>query len=135
MDSGVHGDKQTRNLSPAHNMAEGSIPSLSAKPLLDSGHLYYNIPMRKKLSERVHAKRRLVERYGLELNRRELRELVSQIQEAKATHIETQSNRVSLWRVSHGTIEIVVVYDKKRGTIVTALPASDRRNKADVAQR
>ena len=83
--------------------------------------------MRKKLSERIHTKRRLQERYGLDLNRHELRKLVIQIQDATAEFLETQTNRISLWRVKHDEVSIDVVYDKKRGEIITALPFDCKR--------
>lgn len=78
--------------------------------------------MNKTHSERIHAKRRAQERFGLELNRHQLRELVKQIQSGKAEHVETQSNRVSIKRVKFEGSFYTVAYDKNRQTIITFLP-------------
>ena len=84
--------------------------------------------MNKTHSERIHAKRRAKERFGLELNRHQLRELVKQIQSGKAEHLETQSNRVSIKRVKFEGSFYTVAYDKNRQTIITFLPEEERNN-------
>ena len=82
--------------------------------------------MNKLQSERIHAKHRAKERFGLDLNRHDLRELVKQIQNGKAEHIETQSNRVSIKRVKFEDKFYTVAYDKNRQTIITFLPEEEQ---------
>lgn len=77
----------------------------------------------KKKAQHLHAKRRFIERYGLEVNRKDLRFMINQIQNGKAKLIERQSHRVSKWRVKFADRNVYVVYDKMRKSIVTALPA------------
>ncbi len=78
--------------------------------------------MSKKSCQRIHAKRRLEERFGLTINRHQLRDLVLQIQSGKAEHLETQSNRISIKAVTVNGQKIAVVYDRNRQNIVTFLP-------------
>lgn len=78
--------------------------------------------MTKKESIRVHAKRRFVERAGVELTKALRRNLVASIRSGKAEFVERQSHRVTLFRVPVGAEKRVVVYDKTRGEIVTLLP-------------
>ena len=78
--------------------------------------------MSKKTCQRIHAKRRLEERFGLTINRHQMRELVQQIHAGRAEHLETQSNRISIKVVSFQGKKFAVVYDGKRKTIVTFLP-------------
>lgn len=82
--------------------------------------------MNKAQSQRVHAKRRLDERYGMEINRHQIRDLVAQIQSGKAEHVETQTNRLSIKTVCFNGVKIPVAYDKQRKTIVTFFPKNSR---------
>ena len=75
--------------------------------------------LNKTQSQRVHAKHRLLERFGMEINRHELAELVNQIKSNKSEHIETQSNRVSVHMVKFRGESLPVVYDKQRKNIVS----------------
>jgi hypothetical protein len=83
---------------------------------------------KKKVAQRRHAKRRAAERYGLELNRHDMRTLVEQIQHGDAEFIERQSLRVSVWWVTVGGKRCRVVYDRLRKTIVTFLPEEPREH-------
>lgn len=76
----------------------------------------------KKTCQRIHAKRRALERHGLQLNRFDLFEMVKLIQGQKAEFVERQSLRVTVWRVPWGDRKLKVVYDKVRKNIVTVLP-------------
>lgn len=85
----------------------------------------------KTHTQRDHFKRRMMERYGLTVNRHEYRFMVEMIQNGEAEFIEKQSNRVSAFWLNLtvddgvGNSEIVrvrVIYDKLRKTLVTALP-------------
>src|SRR5438045_2427999 len=85
-------------------------------------------PMRAKRSktdkakaQRRHARRRALERFGLELNRKHLREIVGAIQAQKAELIRQQSLRVSLYRTWVLDQEVFVIYDRRRKEIVTFL--------------
>jgi hypothetical protein len=75
----------------------------------------------KGKSERFHARQRFGERMGMTLTRRVHRELVARIREGKATFVERQSNRITLWRMDIRGESCVVVYDKDRKNIVTVL--------------
>lgn len=79
----------------------------------------------KKLSQRAHAKRRFIERTGTTLSKALRRDLVRRIQDGKATFLDKQSNRVSLWKVPELTGDHVLVYDKRTHEIVTVLPLED----------
>jgi hypothetical protein len=79
--------------------------------------------MTKLHAQRRHAKLRAQERYGLSLNRIDLREIAGLIQQGKAVFLRRQSLRVSHWLVEVGGKSARVVYDRKRKTVVTFLPA------------
>ena len=83
--------------------------------------------MNKTQCQRIHAKRRAYERFDLELNRHQLRDLVQQIQNGKAEHIESQTNRVSIKRVTFEGKKYTVAYDKTRQTIITFLPEEEQQ--------
>lgn len=76
----------------------------------------------KREAQRVHAKRRAAERYGLILNRSDLREIVLAIQRQQATFLFKESNRLTHYALDFQGKRVVVVYDKQRKTIVTFLP-------------
>jgi uncharacterized protein YjhX (UPF0386 family) len=92
----------------------------------------------KAKAQRLHAKRRGAERYGLNLSNDDLAQIVRLIQEGKATLIEKQSNRVTIFDVEMArcyndephtctdcTVRRVttrVVYDKERKQIASFLP-------------
>ena len=77
----------------------------------------------KTINQRFHAKRRARERFGLELNRQDLREIAGQIQNGKdARLLGQESLRLSHWMVSYQGTEMHAVYDKKRHQVVTFLP-------------
>ena len=78
--------------------------------------------MSKAKSYRRHAKKRLLERYGLKVNRNILRQIVGKIQKNKVEVIGKSSNSRTLFYVWIDNVKIKVVYDKKRKEIVTALP-------------
>ncbi len=57
----------------------------------------------------------------MSLNRHQIREIVIKIKTGKTEMIKKESNRVSIHKVMYNDAEIHVVYDKIRGTVVTAL--------------
>lgn len=88
--------------------------------------------MEKKLAQRVHAKRRAEQRYGISMNRDSLRQLIVQIQAGKARVLERQSLRVSVLELCIDGNPIPLVYDHKRKTIVTFLPKSPNRHVGEI---
>lgn len=87
----------------------------------------------KSQAQRIHAKRRAEERYGLALNRQDLRDVADSIQRGDAVHVQTTSNRTSVHDVKHKGIKVRVVYDRIRHNVVTFLPLGDNTN-TSVAQ-
>ncbi len=79
----------------------------------------------KKLNQRVHAKRRATQRYGIKFNRESYNQIIDLIQSGKATTISRRSNRISEKVVTYNGQEIHLIYDSLRHTIVTFLPNTD----------
>ena len=82
----------------------------------------------KSQAERRHARRRAQERYGLEFNGTMNKAIIAQIQSGKATFVEKQSHRVSVWdvQIEDGALARIV-YDRERKQVVTFLPMPKRR--------
>ena len=78
--------------------------------------------MKKYRSQRLHAKKRFLERCGIKLTTKDLDNLRSQIVDGNAELIRKQSNRVSVWKINFNGTEVEVVYDKNTKNIVTVLP-------------
>jgi len=78
--------------------------------------------MDKKQSERIHAKRRALERYDLNFTKTIRNQIKSKIQKNDGTFLYRQSRRVTVWQVAYEDILLKVVYDTLRGEIVTFLP-------------
>lgn len=81
--------------------------------------------MDKKETERKHFKRRVFERYDITINDGEYDFLVSKIKKNDKTFVKfltKQTNRVSIQLITYKNKEIVVVYDKLRKQLVSALP-------------
>lgn len=76
----------------------------------------------KRKCQIKHAKKRAVQRYGLELSRIDVAQIIETIQRNGAQFIERQSNRVTVWSVPFEDRNLKVVYDKMRKSIVTCLP-------------
>ncbi len=93
----------------------------------------------KAQSERWHFKRRLRERYGIRANRGVYHNMVDMIKSRNSTCVYTQSNTRTIHRITYqlddkhdprnlkvphdnGLVSILVIYDKLRGELVTALP-------------
>jgi hypothetical protein len=83
-------------------------------------------PRSKASAQYLHAKKRALERYGLELNKDSYRGLCKMIQDNQGRCLGKQSLRLSVWAldldVGSEIITCNVVYDKERHTIVTFLP-------------
>ena len=80
--------------------------------------------MSKRDSQKSHFRRRVFERYGITINEGEYEYLVSQIKKrtAQVTFLYKQSNRVSIHKIIYKQLSLVVVYDKLRKSLITALP-------------
>lgn len=83
------------------------------------------MPKGKAAAERKHAKRRMVERFGIPVGDETLRKVVLEIQQGKATFIRKQSNRVTLWEVMIHDLLTRVAYDKNTKEIITILRPGD----------
>jgi hypothetical protein len=70
---------------------------------------------------RDHSHQRFGLRFDIELTPAIRREIVEMIQTGRSTCVEKQSNRIALHRVEIEGKSVVVVYDKLRAAIVTAL--------------
>lgn len=71
--------------------------------------------------ERIHVKRRFMERFGINLSRNKRIEIIKAIQNGKATFIKKESNRISLFDVDIEHQVVRVAYDNLRKEIVTAM--------------
>lgn len=76
----------------------------------------------KKQAQRIHAKKRFLERYRLDFTKELRREFVRIIQDGRARCLATQSNRISIFSVPYEGRWFEVVYDKTRHQVVTCLP-------------
>jgi len=73
----------------------------------------------KNLCERVHFKTRLLERYGIKINRHKYRDLFSLLNED--TLLLVQSNTKEIHEITIAGKQVWVVLDTMRGEFVTAL--------------
>ena len=76
---------------------------------------------------RTHFYRSALDRYDLELGDKEQEELVKKIQENRAYFLDRESKAKTIWAVGVDFADqpsktILVVYDKGRKELVTALP-------------
>lgn len=69
-----------------------------------------------------HFARRFSERIGFQLTDALYQRIIALIQGGKAVHLYDQSLRVKIKGVHVDGVDIVVAYDKLRGTLVTVLP-------------
>ena len=77
----------------------------------------------KRVNQRIHAKKRALERYDLELTRTDMEAMVKQIMDNEVdTFYRSSTNRNTLHKVTWEGRTLIVVYDKDRKTIVTFLP-------------
>ena len=81
--------------------------------------------MDKKKSERIHAKRRALERYDLDFTKKIRNQLLDKIKRSDGTFLFRQSRRVSVWEVEHENKKYQIVYDRNRKEIVTFLPSGE----------
>ena len=79
-------------------------------------------PKPKHLSQRIHAKKRALQRYGVQLTTAQIFDLIDQIKSRDAILVAKQTLRVKVYLVTHGDRYMVAVYDRKRKEIITFLP-------------
>jgi hypothetical protein len=77
---------------------------------------------KKKVSQREHFKKRMLERFNIDISRKRYDELVSMIKSKDAVLLERQSLRVSKYKITIDSKDYIVIYDKQRKTLVTVLP-------------
>ncbi len=77
---------------------------------------------KKARMQRIHFKRRLLERYGIDCDDETYRILLSQIKRQISKPLLKQSNTRVIHEVLYDDEPIWVVYDKKRHEFCTALP-------------
>lgn len=72
--------------------------------------------------QKIHAKRRALERYGFDLNNEKYNQIVRLIQRGEANFVRRQSLRVSIFSLFFEDKECVVVYDRFRKSLASFLP-------------
>lgn len=84
----------------------------------------------KHKAQKIHSRRRAMERYGINPSRALHDEWVRRIQSGdfkQARPLEKQSVRLTVFQLEHDGEVVRVVYDKTRKQIVTVLPKDDPR--------
>lgn len=78
----------------------------------------------KKAAQNKHAKKRAEERFGIKLNKTDIHQIVTCIQEKRdnVAFVKALSNRVSVWKIDFNNAVALALYDKHRKNIVTFLP-------------
>jgi len=77
----------------------------------------------KKNSQRIHARKRALGRYGINFGPRRRSKLIRKILEGEAVFLNKISNRVKAFAVYYEDTWYPVVYDRKTEEIVTFLPS------------
>lgn len=86
-----------------------------------------HIKRHKRKNQIKHAKRRFAQRCDISVSDEDLNKMVLDIQKQNAIFVKKESNRVSLWNVTHLGKEYKVLYDKQRKSIVTVLEFENER--------
>ena len=71
--------------------------------------------------QKKHCKQRFMERFGFSPNDQEFQDMILQIQTGQAEHVETQSCRVTIFKVIIRELKVVVAYDKVRKQLATVM--------------
>ena|SRR3989344_2761338 len=79
----------------------------------------------KRYALRMHAKRRAFERYGITLNRHDVKQIVQMIRDGSGKFLRRQSRIRVHWEVEFRSVKMRVVYDSLRDEIITFLPFED----------
>ena len=75
--------------------------------------------------QRIHAKRRALQRFAINLDSHKQDEIVKLIQEGKATFLRRDSTRVSIFAIRFESKLLKVVYDSQRKTLASVLPMTE----------
>jgi len=76
-------------------------------------------------AQKKHAKKRIENRFGLDMNDNKLTQIINKIIKGSAELIKKHSNHRSEWKVPFEEKILRVIYDNKTKSIVTALPLND----------
>lgn len=76
----------------------------------------------KKENERKHAKFRIAARFGIVLNHNGYKEIIKMIQAGQTKKVGQTSDNRPWHQITYQDKTFIVVYDRKRKEIVTALP-------------
>jgi len=77
---------------------------------------------RKDKGQRVHFKNRLMERYGMTIDRSGIKAIGELIRNGDTIQSRKSTNRVSVHTIIYQGKELRVAYDKSRKQVVSALP-------------
>ena len=80
----------------------------------------------KRHAERIHAKRRASQRYGITLNKYQYREISKMIMKGQEFVLSRPSLARTIYLIEYMGKQMKVVYDKKRHQVVTFLPYADK---------
>ena len=78
--------------------------------------------MCKAKSQRIHAKKRAAERFGIELEDSAINRIITDIQSNRTEFLCKESNRISVHLIDLAGKLVRCVYDKERKEIVTFMP-------------
>ncbi len=88
------------------------------------------------VEKQARTRRRALERHGVNLNNEDLLALREMITNNKATFIERESIDRSVWLIHYKGAEMVGVYSRRHGTLVTIFSAKDTEKfKARIKRR
>lgn len=79
-------------------------------------------PAKRVRCMKRHAKVRATQRYDVALSDDDIQNIIKKIQANQGTHLWTQSNSRSIWKVEYEGKEYKLVYDKSRKQVITFLP-------------
>lgn len=77
-----------------------------------------------------HARKRAMERIGIDLTPQLRDQLIRDIQEGRCKFLWRQSNRLTVWRVFFNGKKYLAIYDSHRHTIVTFLYTKPPRERS-----
>lgn len=89
---------------------------------LQACSFYRGDPERHCASARVHASRRMWQRFGLVVAQNELQLIEREIWAGQAEHVADLDGPRQAWRVKHRGRAMVLVFDIRLDAVVTALP-------------
>ncbi len=79
----------------------------------------------KTISQKLHFKKRFLERVGIDCDRRLHNEILSNVQNGKYKVHCKQSNRVTVFEMNHESRDYLIFYDRMRKSLITIIPAEE----------